>query len=141
MIKKLPFETKQTEYEGKIFTTETHTNPYDMQVKINELVDAVNGILDYAPLEMAMKVEPAENTTISKMENVAKNAQDPYAEQRKWIGKLCRFWIFKDGAVDIGILKAVDNLNPTLPYINDLDCSYAYCEPVKPNDDIIYQKD
>lgn len=26
--------------------------------KINELVDAVNGILDYAPLEMAMKAEP-----------------------------------------------------------------------------------
>lgn len=28
--------------------------------KINELVDAVNGILDYAPLEMAMKAEPTE---------------------------------------------------------------------------------
>lgn len=26
--------------------------------KINELADAVNGILDYAPLEMAMKAEP-----------------------------------------------------------------------------------
>lgn len=26
--------------------------------KLNELVDAVNGILDYAPLEMAMKAEP-----------------------------------------------------------------------------------
>ena len=26
--------------------------------KINELCDAVNGILDYAPLEMAMKAEP-----------------------------------------------------------------------------------
>lgn len=26
--------------------------------KIDELVDAVNGILDYAPLEMAMKAEP-----------------------------------------------------------------------------------
>lgn len=26
--------------------------------KINALVDAVNGILDYAPLEMAMKAEP-----------------------------------------------------------------------------------
>lgn len=26
--------------------------------KINEVIDAVNGILDYAPLEMAMKAEP-----------------------------------------------------------------------------------
>lgn len=64
---------------------------------------------------------------------------DPYAEQRKWIGKLCRFWNFKDGAVDIGILKAVDNLKPTIPYINDIDCSYAFCEPVKPDDNIIYK--
>ena len=31
-----------------------------LQKKINELIDAVNGILDYAPLEMAMKAEPAE---------------------------------------------------------------------------------
>lgn len=33
----------------------------DVLEKINELVDTVNGILDYAPLEMAMKAEPAEN--------------------------------------------------------------------------------
>lgn len=39
--------------------------------KINELVDAVNGILDYAPLEMAMKAEPepAENVRLPYMQN------------------------------------------------------------------------
>lgn len=96
--------------------------------KINELVDAVN--------------ELRKNATISKMEKVEtppENVQDKFAEQRRWIGKLCRFWNFKDGAVDIGILKAVDNLKPTIPYINDIDCSYAFCEPVKPDDDIIYK--
>lgn len=63
--------------------------------KLNEVIDVVNGILDYAPLEMAMKAEPDE-PTISKMEknetpaeNVQpgyksrpENVQDPYAEQR-----------------------------------------------------------
>ena len=74
-----------------------------------------------------------------KQVDVVVEPADPYAEQRKWIGKLCRFWNFKNGAVDIGILKAVDNLKPTIPYINDIDCSYAFCEPVKPDDDIIYK--
>lgn len=100
--------------------------------KINELVDAVNNL-------------QTSNTHIQKdlfeMRHLEakENAQDKFAEQRKWIGKLCRFWNFKDGAVDIGILKAVDNLKPTIPYINDIDCSYAYCEPVSPDDDIIYK--
>ena len=50
--------------------------------KINELIDTVNGILDYAPLKMAMKAEPkkceipAENATISKMENVETLAEN-----------------------------------------------------------------
>ena len=37
--------------------------------KINALIDAVNGILDYAPLEMAMKAEPkpTENVTQDRM--------------------------------------------------------------------------
>lgn len=73
MIEKLPFETKQTEYEGKILTAKTHTNPYDMQVKINELVDAVNALVkennihekQIDELQMKMepkKCEPVENT-------------------------------------------------------------------------------
>lgn len=40
-----------------------------MVKKHNALVDAVNGILDYAPLEMAMKAEPkpTENVTQDRM--------------------------------------------------------------------------
>ena len=99
MIEKLPFETKETEYEGRIFTAKVHTNPYDMQVKINELVHAVNNqqiqlnnhecrLLDLQNRVAALddptyhEAEPAENGKSSKMENVAenrkcaKNAQD-----------------------------------------------------------------
>ena len=159
MIKKLPFETKQTEYEGKILTAETHTNPYDMQVKINELVDAVNefhkilhdvikesaenmswvNTLQDTVLELRAKVKeidkkPIENPTVSKMENV-----DPYAEQRKWIGKLCWFWDFKRANAIIGVLTDFETDNPQ--FRKDGMGWYQCCDPVKPNDDIIYQKD
>lgn len=125
--------------------------------KINELVDAVNAIQESLQGVVNNQIKDGGyiatlkeqvnelQATYSKMENVAengksaKNAQDPYAEQRKWIGKLCRFWNFKDGAVDMGVLKAIDNLKPIIPYINDIDCSYAFCEPVKPTDSIIYK--
>lgn len=95
--------------------------------KLNEVIDAVN----------KLQTRPENVQPDAKSHPV--NVQDKFAEQRKWIGKLCRFWNFKDDSIDIGILKAVDNLKPTIPYINDIDCSYAYCEPVKPDDDIIYK--
>lgn len=101
-------------------------------LKINELVEAVNKLQkDYDNVCVWVGEQ--------KLKTPVENVQDEFAEQRKWIGKLCKFWNFKDGAVDMGILKAIDNLKPAIPYINDIDCSYAYCEPVKPDDDIIYK--
>lgn len=110
-----------------------------LQKKINELVDAVNNQQiqlnnhECRLLDLHSRITALEDPTYHE------EPADPYAEQKKWIGCLCRFWNFKDGAVDIGILKAIDNLKPTIPYINDIDCSYAFCEPVKPDDDIIYK--
>ena len=101
-----------------------------IELKINELVDAINNIVS-----VQEKLIDSRFVVEAKHEEPA----DQYAEQRKWIGKLCRFWNFKDGEVDIGILKAIDNLKPTIPYINDIDCSYTFCEPVKPDDEIIYK--
>jgi hypothetical protein len=49
MIEKLPnFDST----EASIYHVEK------LYAKVNQLVDAINGILDYAPLEMAMKAEP-----------------------------------------------------------------------------------
>ena len=137
-------------------TNQNQIARHKLAEKINELVDVVNTIqkereterfeiqewIDILEAvrksvnvhekqidELQMKVEPEK----------CKAPVDPYAEQRKWIGCLCRFWNFKDGAIDIGILKAVDNLKPIIPYVNDIDCSYAFCEPVLPDDDIIYK--
>ena len=54
--------------------------------KINELVDAVNGILDYAPLEMAMKAEPkTELECTRKALAVAKKWLFEYVRTRTWI--------------------------------------------------------
>ena len=121
--------------------------------KINELVDAINTIqkereAERFEIQEWISIIEAVRKSVNihekqidelQMKIEPEKCEDQYAEQRKWIGKLCRFWNFKDGAIDIGILKAVDNLKPTIPYINDIDCSYAYCEPVKPDDDIIYK--
>lgn len=88
--------------------------------KINELVDAINGILDYAPLEMAIKAEP-------------------YAEQRKWIGKLCCFWDDNSKIIKhFGILTRIDE-TAIVRYEAENGFWYCACEPVKPDDDIIYK--
>jgi hypothetical protein len=96
---------------------------------LNHVVDAVNGILDYAPLEMAMKAEP---------KTPAENVQDRFAEQRKWIGKLCRFRDNPAFEWKYGILEKIYE-DAEFPFW-DTDCyEYAECEPVKPDDDIIYK--
>ena len=92
--------------------------------KLNEVIDAVNGILDYAPLEMAMKAEP--------------KPADPYAEQRKWIGKLCKFWDYDDEEKWFSVLEYIDKNSP-YTYCASGDWWYKHCEPVKPDDDIIYK--
>lgn len=129
-----------------------------IQDKINELVDAVNsiqkereaerfeiqewiGILEAVRKsvnvhekqidELQMKLEP------EKCETPA----DPYAEQSKWVGKLCVFWDKEVGEKVWGILGGIDySENAKYPYWCDqLQEQYQCCEPVKPDDDIIYK--
>lgn len=99
--------------------------------KINALVDAVN--------ELQTKVNKlAPNINFAQPE-VKENVQDKFAEQRKCICKLCWFWNDDKADKVIGILTGVfdeadrpfeRNINQTL---------YKHCEPVKPDDDIIYK--
>ena len=95
--------------------------------KINELVDAVNKIMTW---RFETDDEPAETPIISKMENV-----DPYAEQRKWIGKLCRFWDNDSSGVFFDTLKS--------PLVNGTfqapSGTWQHCEPIKSDDPIIYK--
>lgn len=64
----------------------------------------------------------------------------------KWFGKLCRFW--DGGASDddtqtmvrltYGILTAITNGDIT-PFECDNIYEFEHCEPVRPDDDVIYQ--
>lgn len=94
--------------------------------KINELVDAVNE-LQISANRMGFD-KPKENK------------QDPYAEQRKWIGKLCRFWDeeYVPSFGIIGILTDVNDKESHPFQVNHRD-RWGNCEPVKPDDDIIYK--
>ncbi len=87
--------------------------------KINELVDAVNEIMTW---RFEIDEEPSDN----------------YAEKRQWIGKLCRFRDYPACGWRYGILYKIyeDNDYPFW----DTDCNeYIECEPVKPDDDIIFK--
>lgn len=96
-------------------------------LKINELVDVVNALqsrLDsYVGPEM-----PA----------------DQYAEQRKWIGKLCRFWDSPDAPKCTGILVKIHN-ESFYPFVcgaienTDNGISFKHCEPITADDELIYK--
>lgn len=99
--------------------------------------------------ELQMKVEPAENTIMAKNANVAENGKiskmenvDPYAEQRGWIGKLCKFWdddaFVTSNDWAFGILTSIDK-GMQYQYCCNENCNFKHCEPVKPDSDIIYK--
>lgn len=93
----------------------------ELSNKINELVDTVN--------------ELQENLTISKMENV-----DPYTEQRKWVGKVCWFWDDDNTNASCGILTSIDTETFKEPqFVCNDEYDYEHCEPVKPDDEIIFK--
>lgn len=101
--------------------------------KINELVDAVNNLQkDYDNVciwvgEQKLNYNP--DTTKGS----------PTLEQRKWIGKLCRFRHGLGVAPTYGILGEILP-NSDFPYYKkDTDTYWKYCEPVKPDDDIVYK--
>lgn len=128
--------------------------------KINELVDAVNELqkheeqhLDLLTQLNEMRLHQKKEPTISKMEKVesrsenvqtdtesrSENVQDEFAEQRKWEGKLCWFWDADPEDKIVDILSCID-ISDKYPYVMcDRQVHYKHCEPVKPDDDIIYR--
>lgn len=95
-----------------------YKNPSDTEIanKINELIDAVNALQScLAPV-------------------------DPYAEQRKWIGRLCKFG---DGANNIDDLYTIGILlhvgENSTPFHCDNGLNYRYCEPITADDKLIYK--
>lgn len=127
----------------------------DCMDKINEVIEAVNTIQKEREAEWFEIREwisivsdlrsrvPVVESRVSLLEEhahpTAKTPVDLYAEHRKWIGCLCRFWFDNKKQADIGILGDIDE-DEIHPYFNaDLGHNYKCCEPVKPDDDIIYK--
>lgn len=117
--------------------------------KINDLCDAVNELqlakdvmfnrIDMLNNAICDMRNATENTPISKKEKV--EPADPYAEQRKWIGKLCKFWDNDDTQqLSYGVLTKIDTESGFgVQYCCNDEYDYDDCQPVKPDDDIIYK--
>ena len=98
--------------------------------KINELVDAVNGIL--AMQEQYATIYNEDIVPMLTPEN--KEPADPYAEQRKWIGKLCKVYDDND-FVHYAVLEKIWD-NSDYCYGTPVG-DYKHCEPA--SEDLIYK--
>lgn len=107
-------------------TNQNQIARHKLAEKINELVDAVN--------ELQTRSENVQPDAESRSENV----QDEFAEQRKWIGKLCKFWDYDGEEKWFSILEHIDKNSP-YTYCASSDWWYKHCEPVKPDDPIVYK--
>lgn len=141
MIKKLS-EYEITSRDGEFINVECNTKIINTLVqKINELVDVVNKLQEHEEQHLDLLTELNE---MRLRQN--KKTTDLYAEQRKWIGKLCRFRDkdYKDDQWDYGLLQAVErpetvHIWKTGSFKHNLGHWYNYCELVKPDDDVIYK--
>lgn len=107
-----------------------HNYHNDCIKKINELVDTIN--------ELQTKVNKLEAKVNFAKPEVKETFVCP--EQYKWIGKLCKFWDYADKPV-FGFLDNVDVDNKEYPYTKLGGSIFQNCEPVKPDDSIIYKGD
>ena len=100
--------------------------------KLNEVIDAVN--------ELQTKVNKLASNINFAQPEVKENVQDKFAEQRKWIGKVCWFWDDDNTNSSCGILTNIDTETFKEPqFVCNDEYDYEHCEPVKPDDDIIYK--
>lgn len=143
MIKKVEIITNtqpQTELETSILRVFN-----GVTTKINELVDAVNESqkqidkMSCAILDLA--TPNGENKALKSIKAESKTPADPYAEQRKWIGKACWFWDNNAQTKAFGWLAKIDTEEKEAPFLTNFGQWYDNCEPVKPDDDIIYKGD
>ena len=100
--------------------------------KINELVDAVNYHQKW--LSEIQRDKDTQNTSIE-------NVQDEFAEQRKWIGCVCRFWYDNPNDTLLDYLDKIQTgKNGVVQYYSKESGDwFPHCEPVLPTDNAIYK--
>lgn len=135
--------------------------------KINELVDVVNELHEEAKSNATIRAnhehkieefqakdeEIAEwiaivgdlrkqvrelQSRVSILEEHAHPTATTEPTYKNWIGKLCKFWNGENNKT-VGVLMEVREIQNKVFFVDDIFCKYEYCEPVKPDDDIIYK--
>ena len=144
MIEKLktinPFDETEIDMDVNSVAGLVYENTPLVQ-KINELVDAVNALVyeydkDSDWYDGQTRPENVQPDAESRPENV----QDKFAEQRKWVGKVCWFWDDDNTNSSCGILTSIDTEIFKEPqFVCNDEYDYEHCEPVKPEDNIIYK--
>lgn len=119
MIKKLDMAIDMDNFYDRKGYVVTVPNGVAVINKINELIDAIHKLQGLEP---------------EKCETLV----DPFAEQCKWTGKLCKFWDCDKTNASYGILEAINEYSEH-PYIQLRGDVYEHCEPVKLDDDIVYK--
>lgn len=114
-------------------TNQNQIARHKLAEKINELCDAVNELQGHIKfLDERIKTKNF-MVDIDKTNPVSKYID--IEEQRKWIGKLCRFW---DSIYDQYYFDTLKGITDDGLFIGH-NGSWKHCEPVKPDDSIIYK--
>lgn len=146
MIEKVEIITNmqpQTELEKSILRVFN-----GVAIKLNEVISAVNKLETMAKnantvLESLVQENNIHERQIDALQmklepEKCETPVDPFAEQRRCICKLCWFWNDNKADKVIGILTGVFD-EADRPFERNIDQTlYKHCEPVKPDDDIIY---
>ena len=127
--------TKEYYGQNEVSVVTDHPLPAGYVITIKEPEEMGYIKLDNDSLQRFLKAHPEYNNN-GVIEIPKKAPTDPYAEQRKWIGKLCKFW--NDDPNDY-VFDKLKEITFAGCYIKESGFIYEYCEPVKPDDDIIYK--
>lgn len=95
--------------------------------KINEIIELLNAIV--------VDVDGTKCVDGSKKPEPA----NPYAEQRRCIGKLCWFWKYDNSEPVVDLLSSIRDIYDEFPYHSANYGWCKHCRPVKPDEDIIYR--
>lgn len=105
-------------------------------IETQDLLKSIDAKLDSIATIMAKNANVAENATISKMESV----QDKFAEQRKWIGCVCRFWFDNPNDTVLDYLGKIQTGKNGIEYYGKETYDwFPHCEPILPTDNAIYK--
>ena len=151
MVRKLD---EITRYFDKYCITEASAGNPELFKKLNELMDIVNALIEENNVherqidELQMKVKDQQielNNHLCRL-MVLEGSDGPvvvdkFEEQKKWIGKLCRFWDDGDKQYVYDVLDCIDtDLEDTFGCFKSKQHGhFCNCEAIKTHFDELFQ--